>query len=339
VKHLYIAIVTLLMCLGAWAQTGTNSYTLVNLVTNTNDPNLINPWGLSRPVNPQAKENEWWTSNQGTGTSGLYDADGTVVKLVVTIPSASGVGHGTPTGTVFNANNFVFATQDGTISNWFANTAPGTPGQNCAKCHVTSATIVVNNSAKHAVYNGLAVAKNGTAMNYYAANSAGGVEAYTTAFKPVTLPAGAFTDPKIPASYTPFGIQTVSSRIYVTFYNATLGGGFVDAFNSSGKLLLRLQHGQFSEPWGIAQAPSNFGYFSKMVLVGNTASGWIGAYNPSNGQFAGFLNDSSGQPITIPGLWGILFGNGNVESGPANTLYFNGGGNYFTGAFGAITAN
>ena len=337
-KNVWITMIPLLLCLGAFAQTGTNSYTVTNLVTNTNDPNLINPWGLSRPSSANFKENEWWTSNQGTGTSGLYDANGAIVKLLITIPSAGGTGHGTPTGTVFNAQNFVFSTQDGTISNWFAGTAPSTPGPNCAKCHVTNATIVVNNSAKKAVYTGLTVAKNGTAMDYYAANSAGGVEAYDTSFKPVSLPTGAFTDSKIPAGYTPFGIQAVGSRIYVTFYNG-ISGGYVDAFNSTGKLLLRLAHGQFSEPWGVAQAPSNFGFFSSDVLVGNTASGWIGAYNATTGAFAGFLNNSSSQPIAIPGLWGILFGNGNTESGPTNTLYFNGGGNYFTGVFGAITAN
>ena len=86
-------------------------------------------------------------------------------------------------------------------------------------------------------------------------------------------------------------------------------------------------------------SPSNFGTFSNMILVGNTGSGWIGAYSPSNGKFQGFLQ-SAGQDVTIPGLWGLVFGNGNVESGPTNVLYFNAGGaNQTTGAFGSITAN
>ena len=86
-------------------------------------------------------------------------------------------------------------------------------------------------------------------------------------------------------------------------------------------------------------APANFGAFSKMILVGNTGSGWIGAYSPANGTFQGFLQ-SGGVDITIPGIWGIEFGNGNPESGPANVLYFNAGGaNLTTGVFGAIAAN
>jgi len=77
-----------------------------------------------------------------------------------------------------------------------------------------------------------------------------------------------------------------------------------------------------------------------MLLVGNTGSGWIGAYSPRNGKFVDFLRDASGQPITIPGLWALSFGSGSVHSGPTNVLYFTGGGSSFsTGVFGAIGAN
>jgi hypothetical protein len=53
----------------------------------------------------------------------------------------------------------------------------------------------------------------------------------------------------------------------------------------------------------------------------------------------GFLEDSSGNPIVLPGLWGIEFGNGNPESGPTNTLYYTARGNYLAGVFGAIAAD
>ncbi|HTQ53422.1 MAG TPA: TIGR03118 family protein [Bryobacteraceae bacterium] len=324
-----------------------NNYTVTNIVVNSQDPYLINPWGVSRPANPAAKENEWWVSDNVTGYSTLYYANksgaASLAPLLVTIPPASGSGPGSPTGTAFNANNFAFATLDGTISNWNANTAPAQPGVACAKCHVTSATIMVNHAAAGASYQGLTVARNATsgAQTYYAANANGGVEAYdAVSFAPVTLPPGAFTDPKIPASYTPAGIQAIGSKIFVA-YNLNTGGGtgFVDAYNTNGTLLLRLQYGWFNQPWGVAVAPANFGQFSKALLVGNTGSGWIGAYNPSNGKFLGFLQ-SGGATIAIPGLWGLEFGNGNVESGPANVLYFTAGGNDLTtGVFGAISAN
>src|ERR1700722_2054943 len=110
-RNLRTLVVALLACAGAWAQdAGTNSYTLKNLVTNQTDPHLVNPWGLSRPASASAKENEWWISDQFTGLSTLYDANGSVVSLVITIPSANGTATGSPTGTVFNNNNFLFAT-------------------------------------------------------------------------------------------------------------------------------------------------------------------------------------------------------------------------------------
>jgi len=77
-----------------------------------------------------------------------------------------------------------------------------------------------------------------------------------------------------------------------------------------------------------------------MLLVGNTGSGWIGAYSPLTGQFVDYLRDAAGQPITIPGLWALGFGSGSAQSGPTNVLYFTGGGvDLTTGVFGAIAAN
>jgi len=332
----------LLFCAGAYAQT--NSYTVSNIVTNSTDPRLLNPWGLSRPANAKATENEWWTADQVAGLSTLYYANGTIVGLKVTIPPAGATGRGSPTGTALNPtnNNFAFATLDGTISNWSPASTPATPGTRCAECHVTAATMMVNNSASGASYQGLTVAKNVTsgAYTYYAANANGGIEAYdATSFSPVTL-SGTFTDPKIPKTYSPAGIQAIGSRVYVT-YNAIAGGGtgYVDAYNTNGTLVLRLQQGWFNQPWGVAMAPASFGAFSSMLLVGNTGSGWIGAYSPSTGVFQGFLQ-SGGSDITLPGLWGLEFGNGSTESGPTDVLYFNAGGaNLTTGVFGAIAAN
>jgi uncharacterized protein (TIGR03118 family) len=342
-KNVLIFGAALLSAIGASAQT--NSYTVSNIVTNTQDSNLINPWGLSRVAKSTLKENEWWISDQVTGLSTLYDANGAKVPLAVTIPPAGATGTGSPTGTASNPtnNDFAFVTLDGTLSIWNPATASSPAGKYCAECHVTTATIKVNNSASGASYQGVTIAKNATsgAYTYYVANANGGIEAYdATSFSPVTL-TGTFTDPKVPKGYSPAGIQAIGSRIYVT-YNAIAGGGtgYVDAYNTNGTLVLRLQQGWFNQPWGVAMAPSNFGAFSSMLLVGNTGSGWIGAYSPSTGAFQDFLWDSTGADITIPGLWGLEFGNGSTESGPTNVLYFNGGGpNLTTGVFGAITAN
>ncbi len=343
---------TLFVSLEARAQT--NNYTATPIIDNTIDQYLINPWGMSRPVSSTLGENEWWLSDNATGFTTLYSVNKigiqTLSPLVISIPPATGTGIGSPTGTVYNGtggpgpgvNNFTFATLDGTISNWNAGTKPAPGGTSCFECHVASATIKVNHSRTGASYFGLTVATNATtgAPAYYATNFANGkVEAYDAGtFLPVRL-TGRFTDRNIPAGYKPYGIQTIGANIWVTFFNNT-SGGYVDAFDTNGKVKVRLASTNFSEPWGVALAPANFGAFSNMLLVGNTTSGMIGAYNATTGAFQGFLQDSAGHPILIPGLWGISFGDGNKKSGPINTLYYAAGGDeYSTGVFGQITAN
>ncbi len=350
--HLVI-FVPLISVSAALAQTP-NSYAQSNLVSDipgmalTTDARLVNPWGLSRPASQAAKEAHWWANDQVTGLSTLYDANGAIVPLTVTVPPASGTGTGSPTGTNVVGANFVFATLDGTISEWISATQPA-PGfdhrfaaQTCTSCHVTAAVIKVNNAASHAVYTGSTTSTVGGAQVVFVANANGGVEEYSASFSRVTLAAGAFTDPKIPAGYTPYGIQAIGSKIYVTYSGTGANpGGYVDAYSLKGALELRLQNGTwFDGPWGIALAPSDFGAFSSDLLVGNTTSGLIAAFSPTTGKFLGYLDDSSGQPIANPGLWALYFGAGNADSGPVNTLYFNAGIQNFThGLFGAITSN
>ena len=55
-----------------------------------NDPNLVNPWGLS--ISPSGP---WWVSDNTSGLSTLYNSTGAPQGLVVTIPSGSGSGTGT----------------------------------------------------------------------------------------------------------------------------------------------------------------------------------------------------------------------------------------------------
>lgn len=344
-----------LFALQASAQT--NVYTVTNIIDSSQDPYLFNPWGLSRPTSATLKENEWWISDNSTGFSTLYYANKTgpasLAALVITVPPAFSPGIGSPTGTAYydsgtrrgsGSSNFAFATLDGTISVWNADTKPAVAGDGCAACHVTSATIRVNHAATGASYQGLTAAKNAASgkQAYFAANANGGIEAYDAAsFVPLALPSGAFVDTQVPNTYSPAGVEAVGNKIYVA-YNAVVGGGtgYVNQFDTNGKLLLRLQQGWFNQPWGIAVAPSNFGAFSNMLLVGNTGSGWIGAYSPRTGKFVDFLRDASGQPVMIPGLWGLSFGNGSTDSGPTNVLYFAAGGpTLSTGVFGSIAAN
>lgn len=351
-----IALLPFLACgLFAAQNAATNSYTQTNLSSDipgmavTTDPMLINPWGLSKPTSATVKEAHWWAADQKTGFSTLYDADGSIPPLVISIPPASGTGAGSPTGTVAIGNNFVFATLDGTISEWLASTGPVAPGfvhptaEACSGCHTTTATIKVNRASSGAVYTGVTLASANSQTVLFAANSAGGVEEFNaTSFQPVSLASGAFTDPNVPAGFTPYGIQTVGKKIFVTFAPPPpASGGYVDAFDVNGNLLLTLQNGTwFDGPWGVAQAPANFGAFSNSVLVGNVGNGMIAAFNPTTGKLIGVMKGANGKAIAIPGLWAIAFGAGNTDSGPTNVLYFNAGIQNFThGLFGSISAN
>ena len=121
------------------------------------------------------------------------------------------------------------------------------------------------------------------------------------------------------------------------------GRGFVDVFDTSGKLLQRVaSQGTLNSPWGIALAPSNFGQNSNELLVGNFGDGRINAFKFPQGRShkfvsAGQLMNVRGKPVTISGLWGLAFGNG-ANAGPTNTLFFTAGVNHEAdGLFGTLT--
>lgn len=310
-----------------YTYTAGQSYHTTSLVSDTagaasnTDSHLVNPWGLAHGATTP-----WWISDNGTGVSTLYDGTGNPFPagnpLVVAIPPSSGLGIGAPTGVVALGNKFVFVTLDGTISQWSAG---------------TSAVIKVNSPGK--VYTGCTLATLNSAATLYVANNAGGIEAYDTQFKTVALAPGAFTDPKLPAGYTPYNVQSAGGRIYVTFSNGFTGAGagYVDAFDPTGKLLFALQHGNWMNvPWGIAMPAANFGNLHRPLLAGQLGSGQIAAFQPSTGKFLGLLKDSTGTPIAIGGLWGLGFGN-DGSAGPSTTLYFTAGpGGYLHGLFGSI---
>ena len=88
-------------------------YAQTNLVSNTSgvapvtDPQLVNPWGLSR-----SSSSPWWISDNATGLSTLYNGAGAKQSLVVTIPQADpnnkNTPLGTPTGTIANSSQTDF---------------------------------------------------------------------------------------------------------------------------------------------------------------------------------------------------------------------------------------
>src|SRR5712671_486407 len=340
------------------------------IVHNANiiDPDLRNPWGISRSAT-----SPFWVSDNASHKSTLYNAPagGGFSKnaRVVNIPSPGGdpwSAGGTPTGTVFNATtnfnvsgvgpdcstsasgpaNFLFATEDGTIVARSGTVNP--PGPGCVPANSGNyGFIMVNNSSgpNRAVYKGLEIATHNGATFLYAANFRGGtVDVFDANFHFVK----SFTDPDLPDSYAPFNVVLIGGRLFVTFAMqdadkeddvAHQGHGFVDAFDLEGNMLGRFaQHGQLNSPWGVALAPAGFGELSGALLIGNFGNGHINAYDFASGEFLDKVRLPKGQPIVIDGLWALKFGSGQGNGGVANTLYFTAGPNdEKDGLFGSIS--
>lgn len=329
-----------------------NAFVQTNLVADaagtgavTIDPNLINPWGIAFGASGAL-----WVSNNGTGTATVYNANGTALGITVSIPGAGSpvvpatgtATRGVPTGVIFNttANSFqipgsgsaafIFAGEDGTIAAW--NTTTG-----------SSAALVVDQSADTTVYKGItmAVGANNANQLYLTDFHHNKIDVYDSTFTRIL----SFTDSTLPSGYAPFGITTIGNQIWVAFAKqqgpdnlddtAAVGNGFVDVFNANGSLARRLaSNGNLNSPWGIVQAPANFGPFGGAILVGNFGDGLISAYDAASGGFIDFLRDVNGNAISIPGLWGLQFG---PVAGSTSLFFASGPGNEAHGLVGTLT--
>src|SRR6201984_82226 len=175
-------------------------YTQTNLVSNTagvapvTDPQLVNPWGVSRNSG-----SPWWVSDQATGFSTLYNGAGAKQSLIVTTPPADPTNKntptGTPTGTIANGSQtdfllapgkpavFLFSTIDGTIAGWNPAVA-GDPGAAPPSTHAVTVVKTTDGSS----YTGLTSASIDGKVYLYAANfTLGRVDVYDSAFHAVTL--------------------------------------------------------------------------------------------------------------------------------------------------------
>jgi uncharacterized protein (TIGR03118 family) len=350
---------------GADGQDNNNTvYIQTNLVSNLQnlaqpaDPNLQNSWGVAN-----APGGPLWVSDNNDGLSTLYDGNGVKIALTVTIPLPPGQSPppaAAPTGIVWNPTTsfpitvgattvpatFIFDSENGTIIAWNSTVDPVLNGQ-------STATLVVNNSATGAVYKGLAFGTNVHGNFLFATNIfAGTVDVFDKNFAPATLD-GNFTDPDIPAGFAPFGIANIDNNLYVTYAKQNAqkndvvpgaGLGFVDVYTTDGILIKRFaSRGTLNAPWGVARATQNFGEFSGDILIGNfgsqgEAAGWINAFSgEDDNTFLGPLRNAQGKPISINGLWSIVFG--TFLNSDADTLYFTAGPNNQTnGLFGKIVA-
>src|SRR6266513_2340306 len=337
------ALLALIMQVVCFAQ----HYKQTNLVSDTSgvapvtDPQLVNPWGLSR-----SSSSPWWISDNATGLSTLYNGAGAKESLVVTIPQADpnnkNTPLGTPTGTIANSSQTDFLLAPGKPSLFLFSTIDGKRFLYAA--NFTKGRVDVYDNAFHLVDLSKQHFNEDTADhdNGHAAENS-------------------FADENLPHNYVPFNVQAIGNDIVVTYVLHEEGSpfetdgpglGFVDIYTSSGRLLQRVEHGDWlNAPWGVALAPLDFGRFSHDLLFGQFAgggdtqsSGFIAAHDLATGKFDGLLQDASGKPLAINGIWALSPGNvspanSDAAAAPAAQVYFTAGPNHGSGGlFGYLAA-
>jgi uncharacterized protein (TIGR03118 family) len=329
----------------------TNLVSNISGLASINDPELVNPWGVSFTAT-----SPFWISNQGKNTTSLYAVTGAnnVSEVPINPPvdfvniPTTATGPQGPTGQVSNtvstsfdvgnggngsSADFIFANLNGTISAWNGGT-----------------TSFVQATTTGASFTGLAVNQMHTLL--YAANDAGtgGIDVFNSSFQQTgSLGANAFATPTAISSrgLVPFNVQDINGDVYVTYappgqtaqQTAKAGMGAVAVFDENGNLLpggVLINGGPLAAPWGVALAPSDFGQFSNDLLVANSSFGdsVIDVFNPNSGDFLGTIDINDGD---MPGsLRALAFGIGG-DNGSPDTLFFTDGiDGENAGLFGAL---
>lgn len=322
--------------LPAGASNGVGTITQENLVSDQagvaqlQDNQLVNAWGMSRGPNTPI-----WVSDNGADVTTLYtgavgNPETPVVKNPAIHPDVAG---GAPTGQVFNdarATNptaflipgtstpaaFMFASENGVLSAWAGGAATtqvaATPG---------------------AVYKGLALVHSSSGPLLLAANFHDNrIDVFDGSF--TQLPdTGMFSDPSLPTGYAPFNVAVIGGKVFVSYamqdaeqHDDVAGPahGFVDVYSTDGAFMQRFAtHGVLNSPWGMTIAPAGFGQFAGDLLIGNFGDGRIHAFDPTTGEVLGTLRGSSGGPLVIDGLWGLLVG--DAAAGGPDAVWFSAG--------------
>lgn len=327
----------------------------------TIDANLSNPWGVAiRPGHP------FWIADNNSNLATLYSGVGQndtgaitgSSEVGIAIPASAAGVPANPTGQVYNGNGgFLISTSAGQESALFMFDGEGGTIAAWAKDSGANAVTVyddgVANGANHAVYKGLALGTvNGASFLYATDLHNNKVDVFDTTFSKPAAMQGKFVDPAIPAGFVPFGIASLGGQLYVSYAmqdaakhdEATGAGlGYIDVFDFQGNLVSQFASaGALNAPWGMALAPAGFGSLAGDLLVGNFGDGTINVFAPSSTGLAtsvGPLTVTNGGTVSIPGLWALVFGNGDADK-PATTLFYTAGfADQTDGVFGSISTS
>jgi uncharacterized protein (TIGR03118 family) len=337
-----------------------SSHTGLVATVTTIDANLSNPWGLvTAPGLP------FWVADNNSNLATLYSGKGAIQTGEVTgsndvgiaVPASTAGVPANPTGQVYNGNGgfmiattggqetalFIFGGEGGTIAAW---------AKDSGAAAVTAYDDGVVNGTDHAVYKGLALGTvNGATFLYATDLHNNKIDVFDASFaKPADMQ-GKFIDPAMPSGFVPFGIVALNSQLYVTYamrdgamHDEVTGAGlgYVDVFDFNGNFISRLASaGALNAPWGIALAPAGFGSLEGDILIGNFGDGTINVFTPNGAALAtsmGPITLSGGQTLAIPGLWSLVFGDGDSDKPLATLFYTAGFADQTDGAFGSIAA-
>ncbi|MFF1344096.1 TIGR03118 family protein [Streptomyces sp. NPDC058290] len=309
------------------------------------DPNLGNPWGLVTDRAGELLVADNHTDKATTYSGGQKGKPVRILDRVVSFPT-----DGAPTGVVRNdGDDFEFSA--------FGRTGParflfaGEHGDLFAYNPDVSGTDAIpvaheDSDSETAIFKGLELIKGDDrdgkdAKHEDRRHERGEPSVLVANFRDARVdvfdedfnlvpPNGAFRDSGLPAGYAPFNIKEIDSKVFVTYALqdadkeddvAGPGNGFIDVFSTEGKLLKRFaSQGVLNAPWGLEVAPKGFGKFAGDLLVGNFGDGRINVFDRHTGKPKGHLEDREGNPIEIPGLWGLQ--RGTDKSGGRESVWF-----------------
>ncbi len=161
--------------------------------------------------------------------------------------------------------------------------------------------------------------------------------------------------------YVPWNVQVLNGSVFVAYAKVqqdpagtpgapfpanevhAAGAGRLAEFDLNGKLISVWDDGGLlNSPWGMAIAAASFGALSNTLLVANFGdyddvnTGAIVAFDMKTKKAVNYVRGPDGAPLLVPGIWGMVFGNGDTL-GDSNALYFASGPNdEIDGTFGSI---
>ncbi len=115
------------------------------------------------------------------------------------------------------------------------------------------------------------------------------------------------------------------------------GNGAIDVFDDTGNFQRRLiTGGALDSPWGLAIAPADYPVIGGDLLVGNFGDGRISVIDPISGALRAQVEDDQDNPLSIPGLWALRFGEDQAGESHLQIFFSAGPGGQLGGVLGRL---